>query len=290
MKLACVLLIGCGGGAVVEQPVGPPAGMEATRADPADVIVARVNGKPVWGSCVTGQAKRGATKQDALNQCIAFELLAQRAQAYVLDPDVARATHTAMVSGLVATQYEDAFTKPAQFGPIWDQVYKKGAFRLKHENYRASAYVRINVKEGTEDPKAEATAKQIAAALAKETGLLGPSLVELAQKAAPGIELAHENVTAYRAGALDAPYARALFALPEIGRASDAVRTKFGWDVIVWTDDVPAANPSDADVDAALLNDAKVAYFRKWTDDVGKALGVKVTYVDDNVKKLEDLP
>lgn len=290
MRGALVLLIGCGGSAAVELPAGPPAGMEATRANAADVIVAHVNGKPVWGSCVTAQAARGADKRTALDQCVTFELLAQRALPYALDPEVARATRTAMVNELVATAYEAVYRTPAQFGSVWRQVYQKGAFRLKHENYRASSYVRVNVPEGTDDPAAEATARKIAAALAGETGLLGSSLMELAQKAAPGAKLAHEDVTAYRRGALDPGYANALFGATEIGRAVGPVRTKWGWDVIVWTDDVPAADPSDAEVDAALIDDAQVAYFRRWTDDIGKALKVTVKYDDDNVKKLEALP
>lgn len=290
MRGALVLLIGCGGSAAVELPAGPPAGMEATRANAADVIVARVNGKPVWGSCVTAQAARGADKRAALDQCVAFELLAQRALPYALDPEVARATRTAMVNELVATAYEAVYRTPAQFGPIWRQVYQKGAFRLKHENYRASSYVRVNVPEGTDDPAAEATARKIAAALKDETGLLGSSLMELARKAAPEAKLAHEDVTAFRRGALDPAYASALFGATEIGRAVGPVRTKWGWDVIVWTDDVPAADPSDAEVDAALIDDAQVAYFRRWTDDLGKALNVTVKYDDDNVKKLEALP
>ncbi|HEY0253682.1 MAG TPA: hypothetical protein VGC41_19255 [Kofleriaceae bacterium] len=290
MRAALVFLIACGGSATVEQPVGPPAAMEAPRANAADVIVAHVNGKPVWGSCLTAQAARGATRKAALDQCVSFELLAQRAQAYATDPEVARATHTAMVSELVATAYEDAYTRPEQLAPVWKQLYQKGAFRLKHENYRASSYVRVNVPTGTEDPAAEAAAKAIAAALHDERGLTGPALLQLAQQAAPGVTLAHEDVSAYRFGGLDKTYSTALFGLTEIGRTSDAVRTPWGWDVVVWTDDVPAANPSEAEIEAALLPDAKVAYFRKWVDDLGKQLGVKVSYDTENVQKLEALP
>jgi hypothetical protein len=97
-------------------------------------------------------------------------------------------------------------------------------------------------------------------------------------------------VPAYRAGGLDEAYAKALFAVKDIGRASGAVRTQWGWDVIAWTDDVPAADPPEADVDAALLPGIKVAYFGHWVDDLAKSLGVHVTLDNDNIAKLEDLP
>ena len=294
MRLLVLLsLVGCGSSPPAATPSGPPAGVEATRASADDVIVATVNGKPVWGSCVTAQAARGATRRDALQQCVDFELLAQTAdhRGYALDAEVARATHTAMVSELVATAYEAGYTEPAQFGPFWQQAYKKAIWHIRHENYRASAYVRLAVADPKDEGAAQhAIADKIAGAVAHEPGLMGPSLLALAQQAAGAdVKLDHQDVPAYRAGALDEHYATALFAIPQIGRATGAVRTKWGWDVIVWTDDVPAADPPEADVIAALLPDVKVAYFNHWVDGIAKSLGVSVTLVQANIAKLEDL-
>ena len=297
MRAAVVMVLiacGCGSPRPVETTqAGPPAPLVAPPAGSDDVVVATVNGKPVWGSCVTVQAARGATKQAALAQCVDFELLAQRAAANATDPEVRLATRTAMVSALVAHDYEAGYTQPAQFGAFWTAAYKKGEFHYRHENYRASAYVRIPVPAGAPaevDAAAKAKAEQIASAVASETGLLGDSLLALAQATVPGTKLDHENVSAYREGALDPNYAKALFAVKDIGRATGAVRTKWGWDVIVWTDDIPAANPPEAEVIAGLLPDVKVAYFGHWVDGIGRALGVQVTFDKDNIAKLEDLP
>ncbi|MEO9156245.1 MAG: hypothetical protein ABI591_11635 [Kofleriaceae bacterium] len=285
--------VGCGSSQPAATPAGPPAAMVATRASADDVIVATVNGQPVWGSCVAIQAKRGANKQDALHQCVDFELLAQTAdqRGYARDAEVARATHGAMVSELVTT-YEDGYQDPAQFGAFWQKAYKKDLWHLRHENYRASSYVRIEVP-ATAAPEDAAAKKLIAdrieAALANETGLMGPSLLALAQTAAPGVTLKHEDVTAFRAGGLEANYAKALFALPEIGRASPVVRTKWGWDIVVWTDDVPAADPPESEVIAKLLPEVKIAFFPHWVEAIGKSLGVRVTYDEANIAKLEAL-
>ncbi len=109
----------------------------------------------------------------------------------------------------------------------------------------------------------------------------------MAQAIAGPIALAHEDVPPYRVGALEEHYAQALFAIPEVGRASAAVRTKWGWDVIAFTDDVPAAAPSDDEVATALMPDVKRAFFNIWTDRIRKALGVRVELVPQNVAKLE---
>jgi hypothetical protein len=296
MRAVVVMVLiayGCGSPRPVETTQGPPAPLVAPPAGTDDVVVATVNGKPVWGSCVTVQAARGATKQAALDQCVDFELLAQRAVANASDPEVRLATHTAMVSALVAHDYEAGYTQPAQFGTFWTAAYKKGEFRYRHENYRASTYVRIPVAAGAPpevDAAAKAKAEQIAHAVESETGLLGNSLLALAQATVPGTKLDHQDVPAYRAGALDTNYAKALFAVKDIGRATGAVRTKWGWDVIVWTDDVPAADPPEAEVIAGLLPDVKIAYFGHWVDGIARSLGVRVTYDKENVAKLEDLP
>ncbi|MEO8844136.1 MAG: peptidylprolyl isomerase [Kofleriaceae bacterium] len=293
VAIILAIIVGCGSPRSVETRQGPPAPLVAPAASPDDVVVATVNGKPVWGSCVTVQARRGATKHAALEQCIDFELLAQRAVGHAGDAEVRLATHTAMVSALVAGAYEDGYTQPGQFGAFWTTAYKKGVFHYRHENYRASAYVRVVVPAGASgavEADAKAKAERIAAAVAPETGLLGSSLLALAQAAAPGTKLDHEEVPAYREGALDDHYAKALFALTQIGRATGAVRTKWGWDVIVWTDDVPAADPPEADITAALLPDIKIAYFGRWVDGIARSLGVRVTLDKDNIAKLEDLP
>src|SRR5690349_5838184 len=90
--LLAVALTACGSSSTPgTQPgatSGPPAPLVASPAGPQDVKVATVNGRPVYASCVQTQAARGASKQDALQQCIDFELLAQLSLQYATDPEV----------------------------------------------------------------------------------------------------------------------------------------------------------------------------------------------------------
>lgn len=282
----------CGSGAEAPRPPSkPPAAFEPTPAA-GDVVVARVNGRPVWGACVRGQAAHAADKQAALQQCIDFELLAQAAERFATDPDVVLATHTAMVSQLVGVDYEDAYQHPEDFGGNWQRLVGQNLFRVRHEEYRASAYVRVPVGSGAPpaaDAAAHAVAQRVADGLAAATGIVGPELYDLAQPLAGATRLDHQIVDAMRVGALDPPYAQALFAIPDIGRTAGPVRTKWGWDVIAYIDDVPAASPSDADVTAQLLPDVKRGFFSLWVERIRRSLGLNVQYFEANIAQLEAL-
>ena len=80
-------------------PSGPPAPTIAPAAR-GDVQVATVDGRPVWGSCVTAQVARGATREEGLRQCVDFELLAEAAEHrdFATDPEVVHATRAALPS------------------------------------------------------------------------------------------------------------------------------------------------------------------------------------------------
>lgn len=259
-------------------------------------MVAKVNGRPVWASCVTAQAARSHLGRDAaVQQCIDFELLAQAAEqrGFATNRDVITQTKAALVNELIASVYEAGFTKPEQFGSAWELAKSKLSLRWKHVEYRASSYVRVVVDAKAtkeQDEQARAVAEKVAAALKPERGLLGPQLVALAQPIANPVPLFHQDVPLYKRTGLDPPYAEALFAIPEIGRTSGAVRTKEGWDVIAWTGVEPETSPSPDELAAKLLPDVKQLYFNTWVGSIAQQLHVHVELVAANVAKLEALP
>ena len=289
--------VACGSTHAPALPAGPPASLQATAEGAGDVIVAHVDGRPVWGSCVAAQAAREhVTREVALRECVDFELMAEAAEhrGLATDPEVVDATRTALVNQLVAHVYEDGFQKPEDFGEFWQRALIKGKliYRYRHLEYRASAYVRVPVaaKPPAEDPQAKAVADRIAAAVADERGMLAPQFFEIAEKAAAGAKTEHAEVELYKQGALDDNYGAALWAIPEIGRASPVVRTSWGYDVILWTDVEPAANPPPDELARDVLPDVKQAYFPFWAQKVGRDLGVHVK-VDPNAEHLlESLP
>ena len=295
VSLALVALAACGAHpAAPPAPTGPPAPLAATAAGSDDVVVARVNGRPVWGSCVAAQA-RGLSRQAALDQCIAFELLAQEAERRGLatDPEVVDATRTALVSQLVTRAFEDGITRPDQIGPLWDRIASRMRPVLSHDEVRGSTYVRVVVdKKATpaEDAAAHALADQIAAAANATPGLTSPDFVALAEKVAAGRRIDHADVPPNLHAWFVPSYGDVLFALPDLGSTSPAVRTKWGWDVILLTSIIPAIHPDEATLDKEMMPEIKHAYFPHWVEQLRRSLGIRVTRYDQNIAALGSLP
>ena len=297
MKLSLIVLACACGASAPATPTGAPASLEATSAGSGDAIVARVNGHPVWGSCVAAQAARAhLDPRAALQQCIDFELLAQAAaqRGLARDSEVVEATRDALVDQLVARDYEDAFTKSDDFGPFWTDVMIRHAAinHYKHEEYRGSSYVRVTVKQPppAEDPAARAVAERVATALQNERGLFGSDLVELGQRAAGDTKLDHADVPPYRHDALDPAYADALWAIPEIGRTSPVVRTAWGYDVVLWTEEVAATDPTADELVREALPEVQRDYFAVWVNQLALAMKLHVETEPDAAKLLEAEP
>ncbi len=299
-RLLLVIVCGiaaCGGPSAPPQATqsGPPAPLVAMPASADDVIVARVNGKPVYGACMQAQGTRGATKEEALRQCIDFELLSQQATKYADDPEVVLATRTALVNQLIAREYEDKLTKPTDFGDFWNRLLDKNRMRVTHGEVRASAYVRIPVaKTATpaEDAAAKAIADEFAAAAAPERGMMGTHLDELA-RGVVGTRAKYDYATVppyLNNGGLVDEYAKPLFAIPDVGRTwPTAVRSAWGWDVILLTELIPAAHPTPDEITRQALPEVKRSYFPLWVAQVAQKLGITPKIYDDKLPLLEDL-
>src|SRR6185436_3442191 len=191
-----------GAGAWASPGASPPAG-------PGDAIVATVDSRPVWGSCVAAQLARGGrSRRAALDECIDFELLAQAAEARGLgrapDPELERARRAAMVGRLVETGFEDRYRTPADLGATLDRAVDALADQLDQPEFRASAFARVEVPAGA------------------------------------GQRVTHGDFRAATREAVVPPYAAALFSIPEVGRIAAPARTKWGWDVILLTGLIPA--------------------------------------------------
>jgi peptidyl-prolyl cis-trans isomerase C len=273
MRRWVVMLAACGGSTQPPPPMpsGPPAPMVAPGAGSGDVIVATVNGRPVWGSCVQAQ--------HSLDDCIGFELMAQEAQKRGLDrdPDVVLGTRTAMVSQLVANEYEAKYTHPSDFGDVWQRLVEKQHYRWDHPEVRASFYVRV---------QDQAVAEKIAAEAAKQTGWMPPMLYELAKQIA-GKDVDHADVPFKLGNQLEPHYAAALYGIPAIGRTSPATHTPWGWDVVLFSDALPETHLSEPQLVAQVLPEVQRSFFSLWVHQLELAMHV---HVEVHPEGLETLP
>lgn len=281
-------------------PASPPRAPGADEPLPAraesadDAVVAQVNGLPVYASCVAHQAAAAtgaaagasaeARRRQALDECIGFELLAQEAAARRLRDDAAvnEAQRKAAVSRLIELEIDDKVQSPAGFPPAFTaRVLQSNRWRMHRVDYRASAFVRYTVPEqapagSPADVAAQAAAERLAAALADERGLYPPHLFAKAHEVAQGAPLEEGTFKLTDADRLVPSYAQALFTIPEIGRTSKAVRTQWGWDVLLWTEQLPPRDISEAELAAELFPDSRLAYFTAWAKATGRNVQVRI--------------
>src|SRR5262245_38969052 len=120
-------IVACGSTSSGPPPttVQPPVSAIAPRAGSDDIEVARVGGVQGWGACIVGQMRRGArSREAALDECVAFELMAQEAERRHVTsaPDVAEATRAAMVNRLIETEFEARYRTPADIGEFMTKL------------------------------------------------------------------------------------------------------------------------------------------------------------------------
>jgi len=283
---------------------GPSTAAPSAIATPAltadDAPVAQVNGRTVWASCVAAQARAIAAGSDAerrtaaREQCIAFELLAQAAEARgaATAPEVADATRRAEVNRLVETEFERRYRTPADLGPMLDQVTKAAAAGMHVPEQRSSTFARFVVPKDAPadvDARAHMLAERLAGELRGQTGLFGVHLIEAAQRIAAdtGIQLDTADFRPARRDDLVDAYAAALYGIADVGRSSPAFRSPWGWDVVLWTGGVAAQERSRDAVIAELFPELRRRQFLRWVNQVGKQLGVHIDVHDAAVARLD---
>jgi hypothetical protein len=81
-----------------------------------------------------------------------------------------------------------------------------------------------------------------------------------------------------------------MFSIPEVGRtATRAVRTPWGWDVILLNEIIPEAHPSMDEVVKRLMPEVKRTFFPQWTNQIAQRVGAKIEIEHENLKALENL-
>jgi hypothetical protein len=297
--LACLsALAGACGGAPESAPAANTraASPIATKSSPTDEIVAQVNGRPVWASCVAAQAAKNvreasaptteiAARTRALDECIAFELLAQEADKRGLtdDAEVIDATRTALVNRVVEVGFEQRYAKAEDLGERFDKWFRDNAFRMHRPELRGSAYLRVTGPDETAKPAAQALYDQ----LANRTGMFAFDLRPLAKKGTPTIEYA--VVADKAASELEPNYRATLFAIPEVGRVAPPVKTPWGWDVILWTGGLPPKETSREELVADAFPELRRAMFPVWVAQVTRELGLKPEVVQAGVQRLDEV-
>lgn len=291
LLLVAALASACGANEVAPPPRvanEPIAATPSSRGAP-DVVVAQVGGLPIYGSCVAAQAAQhpgdeAARRRAGLDDCIAFELLAQEAARRQLAdlPEVREARKQAATNRLVELEIDDKIRTAADLPTsLTARVLERNSWRLERVEYRGSFFVRFPVAKtepagGPADLAARAAAERVAAALASERGMFPDHVKEKARALAAGQPMEDGQAELSDRARLVPAYSDALFAIPERGSTSPAVRTDWGWDIILWTKELPSRTITREQLAQELFPELRQAYFVSWSKRVGGATAVEV--------------
>lgn len=292
-------MVGCGGEPATAPSVAPPRLAIAPVAPPAgpdDVVVARVGGQPVWASCVAAQARgRKVDVRTALADCVDLEVAAQEALRRGLDrdPQVLERTEQALVARFIDREFTARYQSPADLPPAFvEPIFRKNEWRLARDEYRTSFFVRVEVGEdepagGPVDREALAVIRAAHASLAGRKDLF-PADVEAAVRAAAGpsgkiLAAPFKGTT----GDDVKPYYRdALFAIGAIGEVSAPVRGPWGWDLVLWTDVLPAGRWTREQVLADLWRPMRQRFFVAWAAEAGRGHEVVAMAAPEVIERL----
>jgi|GEM_PF-1214177 len=314
MRRAGVLAVwlaacGGGGGSASAPTATGPLDPTATAAGPDDAIVARVDGRPVWGSCVAAQAlAHRLDRPAALAECIELELLAGAATARGLDADadVVAAARAAAATRLVDREFTDRYQTWADLPTsITTRALQENASRMDRPESRASYLVRIEIGQadagGPLDLAAGTAIGEVYVAIGGRHDLFPQDVlapVEAAVAAAPGLRdaAARPGATLRVVGVRPDPtredeglreyYRKALFALPAIGQLAPPIRSPWGWDLILWTD-VRKPPPMTRDQLAdELFPTMRVRFFGQWSTEIARQHQVAILATEDTLRAL----
>ncbi len=271
--------------------------LEARPAGPDDVVVARVDGHPVFASCVAAQAVgRAIGSRAALDECIALELGAQEALRRGLDrdPELTETYVKTLATALVDREVRGKVTTVADLpAPMVEEIFKKNAWRMHREEYRGSFFARIKSTAPEGSPEYVAAAEAIRAAHATIAGRrdLFPADVEAAVRAAarPGQSVeagAAEPATFGPSSRLQEFYHRPLFAIADIGQVAPPVHGPYGWELILYTSRLEPLERTREQVLDELFPAMRVRWFMQWTAQLGKSHGAQPLVDDAMLREL----
>ena len=262
---------------------GRPAAADLAIDPTGQLVVARVNGEPVLASCVKQQAHaRGIGAREALDECVAFELLAQEARRRDLHRDarVHEVGKREAVRELIETQFAAGTATPkAVPNNLAEKVYNRQKSKWVHPEYRNVRFVRAPVPKNTPtgspvERAAKRVVDEVYAALRDKRHLSDDEFVRIAVGVAGDRTLeTHSDFNFPLRGRALPEFADAAFAIAEIGMVSRPVRVKkYGWDVILLKDIFPAENNSFSSVRDRIRQELHPVWrsgqFEKWSDSV----------------------
>jgi len=219
-----------------------------------DVVVATVDGRPIFAGDVARQARaEGVDRKAALDALVDAEVLAGEAarRGFDRDLEVRDETKGALVRRYLKLGFEPTLSPKDVPEPVVRREYQRNLAYLNHGVYADVWHMLVPVTaKATPEEKQAARAK--AEELAKKAK--GLSLDEF-KKLGSDAGLRVEEVVSARDGWVEKPFSEASFELKQPGDTSGVVTTSFGYHVIYLVRFIPAEHVTLAEATPKLRQD-----------------------------------
>jgi len=269
----------CGGDRGHREPTAAATAPGLDEEAAGRLVVAEVDGRPIYGDCVATQAAaHHLDVHAALDECISFELLAREAErrGYASRPEVLEARRNEAARAFIDHDFAPTMAGPddvpmsevtAFYQQYRDQLYV-------HPEWRTSYHVlaRLPFKTPVDTPQdrqAHALIDEIDAAITDRRDLDAAELERIARQVAGERKLTIEEVPGRLRESLDPAYRDALYALPaRPGALSRPVRSAFGWHLILLTGIEPpldlTVEQAAADIRGKIFEAVRRRAFQRW--------------------------
>ena len=284
----------CGGEASQPKSAGPaPDVSTALPVAPAAgrVIVAEVDGAPVYDDCVAAQVQaRGVDGPDerraALAACIDFEVLAQEAarRGLAAHPEVLRAQKTESVRRFMDEAFAARYPDPSSVDRAQlEAIYRELQLRYVRPEYRDTGYLRYPaaIADHPEGSPADIAAREymqrVHAGLAERRDITFTDLQQLAASAAGDAPLETDDLQPiHRQDRIVEPYLTATFAIPAVGMVSPPFRTEWGWDIVLLEHIHAAVNKPLEEVAGELFQVLRRRLYTQWVAELLRPARIQV--------------
>ncbi len=252
------------------------------------VVVAEVNGEPIWDLDVARHAAaQKLSVADALAELIDLALLAQEAhrRGLAADPEVAEARRQARVRALMRLEFEPTFRSPddmpqAEIDNLWAQevVY----LHFNHETHYEVRFLRVPFKKGASPEVVEVARQQadkLHAVLVAGKPTTQDEFVALAYETAQtmGVKIKVDRHAASKSGTV-APFYAAASALVNVGDISPVTSTRWGFDILYLYNIIPEARHTKEEATPLIRQEfyeaARSRAFLRWSDTYLKAASI----------------
>ncbi len=204
-----------------------------------------MNGTPILADCAIEHAEAyNVDVQAALGACIDFELLASEAirRGFDSHPAAHTARKTESVRKFIDVAFVSNFNSPDDV-PMEHvrHSYERTKYQWVHPEIRFTVYVRARVNKkaprgSPEDLKAKQLIYEIHESMRGKLFKTKETFYAAAQKVARGRPLENGKPFDFpRHGRAVEEYAKPAFDIPKVGAISVPTRTRWGWDIILFT-------------------------------------------------------